>query len=253
MRANTASLKDKGFFERRPYPPDPENETAAPAGPRNGGIDREALTKALDIEDSAAGPAWEWPLAFADEVQALRAEFYSRAGESIGSPDYLAFVRSLPMDYATLASHAGFVAVLPIGLRADRSFYFADEGMRGVVLECLGEDADTIVDLLAWPLHRPEKFATALHRADALGVSQVSNTATYFGGTPLRVHRTPLGWLQAGCSGCVPLNPVTAPEWLGWALGNILADDVDHGREISRMVGHRIDPTRILAPVRRAA
>jgi hypothetical protein len=51
------------------------------------------------------------------------------------------------------------------------------------------------------------------------------------------------------------LDPEEAPAWLGWALGNICGEDIEHAREIARILHGYFDRKRILAPVgtRRAA
>jgi hypothetical protein len=90
-------------------------------------------------------------------------------------------------------------------------FDFADDGtaeaVRAVVHIAKGEDADTPVDLIAWTRAQPCRVFQCLGTAEALGVDQIGNPASWFLGKPLVVHRCPLDWLRAGCTGIVILDP----------------------------------------------
>ncbi|MFG1331141.1 hypothetical protein V5F41_07785 [Xanthobacter autotrophicus] len=104
------------------------------------------------------------------------------------------------------------------------------------------------VDHVAWPLDRPSEFATAIGHADMLGADQVDNPASFFGGRPLPILRTPLAWLRAGCRGVVVLDERRAGARLAAALGNLLAEDLDHARELHRMMGRAFPTNRIRVP-----
>jgi hypothetical protein len=180
-----------------------------------------------------------------------RAELYER---SLPTPEWLAFWTAAgPFDHAIIGAHAGSLSVLPVQFFADRTFDLTESGRLSAVVEVLDCDGETVVDLVAWPIDRPDKFATFHHRADALGVGQVQDPATYLGSRPLLVHRTPLAWLQAGCSGVVVLNELTAPRWLGAACGRIAGADVQHARELARLLYPFIEPHRIVVPIQEAA
>jgi hypothetical protein len=123
-------------------------------------------------------------------------------------------------------------------------FEFADPGeMAAIVLVLDGEGE--VIDAVAWATSDEQRFATLLGRAQALGLDQVSNAATYFAGQALQVHRSPLRWLKAGCRGCVVLDRRSAWQWLGDAPGPIEGEDVAHARTLlfllkGRKTSHQI-------------
>ncbi|UDQ88585.1 hypothetical protein LJE71_20455 [Xanthobacter autotrophicus] len=131
-----------------------------------------------------------------------------------------------------------------------RRFHIDPAGELAVVVEVLEIERGErwLVDHVAWPIDRPSEFATAEGRADLLGTDQVDNPASFFGGRPLFVHRTPLGWLRAGCQGVVVLDERRAGARLAGALGNLLAEDLDHARELHRLMGRAFPTNRIRVP-----
>jgi hypothetical protein len=78
------------------------------------------------------------------------------------------------------------------------------------------------------------------------------NPATYWGGEPCRLLRTPLEWLAAGIEGCaVILDPLRAKPILDWAPGDFAAVDVNHADHLVAMGA--VDPERLFVARRRAA
>jgi hypothetical protein len=73
----------------------------------------------------------------------------------------------------------------------------------------------------------------------------------------LAIHRNPLDWLRAGCSGVVILDHVNASACLSRKLGDLLAEDEEHARDLRMMLCQPpVDPASIKFPraiVRRAA
>jgi hypothetical protein len=117
-----------------------------------------------------------------------------------------------------------------------------------VVIEVLGEDDETVIDLCAWPLNRPSTFGTVLG-CDALGMARVVNPATWAFGEVLKIHKTPLDWIKAGCSGCCILNHRHAACWLREALGPIAVEDIEHARQLDAVLNLRQFPRpQILVP-----
>jgi len=97
----------------------------------------------------------------------------------------------------------------------------------------------------------PACFDTMLGRGAILGAGEVLNPATYWGGEPCRLFRTPLEWLKEGAEGCaVILDPLRAKPILEWAPGNLGAMDVDHANQLIAM---GVVPERIVVPMRGAA
>lgn len=174
--------------------------------------------------------------------------FYTVAGWTPEAADY---VKAHALDLDQIAANAGMFAVCLAQVCAHETpaqFDFSPQGVPAGVIEVLAENGETIIDLCAWPLNAPERFATAVGEADMLGIGAIRNPATYAHGRPLQVHRTPLGWLKANCQGCVILNREWGGHWLRKAHGPLLAEDLQHGRELRRLLGPRFDVKRLLVP-----
>ena len=130
-----------------------------------------------------------------------------------------------------LCQHTGISNVTGIP-----AFDFFPDGVPAAVIEVLAEDAVTVIDLVAWPLHAPDMFATAIGEADMLGILGMKSTPRCRFTEPLQLHRTPLNWLKAGCRGCVVLNPRFGGYWLRRCDRHILTEDLAHGRELKAML-----------------
>jgi len=161
------------------------------------------------------------------------------------------------IDLTAAYAFIGILAVTPVAFLPPGRFDFVDDAaadaeMAAVCEVVLGAEAE-VVDLCAWSCADPTRFATARGVADALGGDQVENPATYFGGRPLLVHRSPLAWIKSGCRGCVILNRRSAPDWLAPAPGRIAGEDIDHARELARLLRGYVDLERIVAPLKVAA
>lgn len=168
--------------------------------------------------------------------------------------DWFAYVRSAGLDVRSIYAHAGLLAVTHIRVLAGGRFDWAttdDEGAElGAVIEVIeieGGEAVT-VDLVAWSTTEPSRFGTAMGRASLLGGANVANPATYFAGKRLHVHRTPLAWARAECAGVVMLDRVRGLPRLAEAAGELMAEDVAHGRQLMRGLGAMFDPERIFVP-----
>jgi hypothetical protein len=178
-----------------------------------------------------------------------RAELGDRAEPS---QEWKSYITAQQIDL-TLYAFIGVLAVTRVQFLPLHRFDFDDEGMPAAVCEVLDDDAETVIDLVAWSVTKPEKFGVALGIAAGLGTDQARNPATFFGGQPLVIRRTPLGWIKAGCRGAVILSRLLAPNWLGTALGNIAGEDLEHARELARLLHPHVSPRRIMAPLPEAA
>jgi len=163
------------------------------------------------------------------------------------SPEAASYLTAENISLEIALAHAGIFAVCRCNFNG-RRFEFDGDGVPAAVVEVLADDAATPIDLCAWPLDLPERFATALGEADLIGITNVTNPATFAGGRPLRVWRTPLAWLKAGCQGCAVLNPAGGRHWLPMAPGKLLAESLEHGRALRSMLGKDFDPNRLLVP-----
>jgi hypothetical protein len=179
-----------------------------------------------------------------------RVDLYARAD---WSPAWQQYVTTNAIDIIHAYKFCGIIAVTRVEFLGRGRFEFSGDGELAAVVECLDYDAETPIDLCAWSVAEPSRFATLLGSADALGIDQVENPATFFLGQHLQLRRTPLKWLQAGCTGAVILRPETAPRWLGAAPGRIAGEDLAHARQIARLVYPIVLPEKILAPLRGAA
>ncbi|MGC1861552.1 MAG: hypothetical protein WA733_10615 [Methylocystis sp.] len=184
---------------------------------------------------------------------AMRAQLYDVLPTREGN----AYRASLGIDHATIEAECGVVVIAPVRYFPGRSFDLIEDvdtgGVLSAIIEVFDADARTIIDLVAWPLNRPDKFARALGRGDGLAIWRVLDPGTYAYSSEkaLRVHRTPDSWLRAGCQGVVILNTMSAPRWLSASPGHLLAENIEHGREIGRLLHPLFDPRRILAPLNR--
>ena len=162
-----------------------------------------------------------------------RVELYARAD---WSPDSAAYIRANQIDIVACYRFCGIVAVTPCAFyarRFDFAHYDEPDAEPAAVIEVIGQDAETVIDLCAWPLNSPDHFASGLGAAALLGTDRVTNPATYYAGQFLQVYRTPLAWLQAGCAGAVILDPIEARFALSHARGPIAGEDLDHAERIS--------------------
>ena len=197
-------------------------------------------------EETGHSILWE----LATPLQRLRAELYETSEVSL---EHVEFVRSEKLNLQAVEAHAGVLVVRPVRFFPNRTFDLAINGVLSVVIEVFDDDDETVIDLVAWPVNRPEKFATAFGYAEALGLAQVCDPETYVDGQPLRIHQTPLAWVKAGCNGVVILRETSAFLWLPRALGNLAAEDLAHGQRVARLLHSFFDPARIVVPARKAA
>jgi hypothetical protein len=183
---------------------------------------------------------------------AARTELNRRAEPTV---DWLDYIRNTGIDVPTVRRFAGVLAVTYCIFYDHRRFDFADPGEReaepAAVIAALGDDAETVIDLVAWPIAEPDRFASLFSDVAVLGADRVANAASYFGGQHLQLYKTPLRWLQAGCNGAVVIDPHGGRFVLRRALGPVAGEDIDHARAIQKL--SRLPPGRILAPVRAVA
>ena len=173
----------------------------------------------------------------------MRRQFYD-LGE--WTPDARDYVCRHGLDLDTMRAHAGHFAIALCKFFGDndgsRVFQFSPEGIPAAVVEALGSDGHSVIDLVAWPTEAPWQFATAIEEVDILGAWHMRQR----GGAPLPVFDTPLAWLKAGCSGCVPISHDWSGFWLDMAGGPFVAQSIDSGRAVRDLLGPRAVRHRIL-------
>lgn len=166
------------------------------------------------------------------------------------------YMKEQGIDPETAEAHAGIVSGFHCSFDNSGFFYFDQEGEKCLVFEVLDEDAATTIDLCAFAVAAPERFGTAMGNAPILGLTNVTNPASWAFGKVLPIYRTPLEWLREGCSGVCILSHRDAPAMLGEALGPLLATDEAHARDLRGMLcTPPVNPKNIVfkATARRAA
>ncbi len=175
-----------------------------------------------------------------------RLTFIAREMNRVGgvTPESIAYVKRHGLNLGTVIAKAGFLTVALAKFYGDNSgdasFSFDVDGVPSAVIEAnIFDYRREIVtaDYVAWPLHRPEDFATAMGVNDGADVLGPENMVQRHG-APLYVHTTPLEWLKADCEGCVVLKP-GGRHWLHKAGGPFVCSGVGPGRELRRLLGGR--------------
>ncbi len=188
-------------------------------------------------------------------ISGALAELYDLNRPRLKTVDYLA---DQGIDINAVAGFCGSPTVLPITLLPNRLFDLPDHGAEtidGVVIEARGEDGETIIDLVAWPVANATDIHTLCGAAPMLGLWQAFNAATYVFDVPLVMHRTPLAWLQAGCNGAAVTIPRLVARTFLDLPGRIGAADLAHQRELKSLLNDMIRAVEIVSPktIRRAA
>ena len=160
------------------------------------------------------------------------------------------YARRHGIDLAAIEVSAGIPVLAALRYQPDRSFDL-DGGTPSIVIEAWADDFGDVLDLVAWPLEKPAKFARLYGRAVVLGGAALGSAGSDDG--PLRVHRTPLSWLQAGCVGLVLLDPTRGILVLRDAPNRIAAEDDAHAAELAGLMVASLPLARIVVPEGRGA
>ena len=119
------------------------------------------------------------------------------------------------------------VKFLPDGL-----FNYDDFGETTFVMAVHDEDAETVIDLVAWSTRDPGTFGTRFGTS-ILGLDSLMNPASYANG-PCCLYSNPLAWLQADCAGAVVLDYFKAKAALQAAPGPLTADTIEFAEYLVR-------------------
>lgn len=120
-------------------------------------------------------------------------------------------------------------------------FSFDPFGRGAFAMAVHAADAETVTDLVAWPVRDPAIFGV-MFGAGILGIDRLLNPASYVNG-PCMLYSTPLSWLQAGCEGAAVLDYEAARLPLHAAPGPLTADSLAFADSLSI---HGITPYRKL-------
>jgi hypothetical protein len=176
--------------------------------------------------------------------------------------DTARWLRAQGVDVARALNIAGPIIEHTITVFDRHAFDFAAPdavgAVRAIVHVVYGDDAETPVDLVAWTRAHPERVLRCLRAAVALGIDRIANPASYFAGKPLQIHRTPLAWLRANCQGIVVLSADGVLDRLDRLPARpepyrLLAEDLDHGVELRRLLAPLRPRVRLFVPSENAA
>lgn len=185
------------------------------------------------------------------EMLEWRADLQARAEPS---REWMEYVRGAGISMPAVYAHCGLLALARCRFIAGQRFdWSGEDGELAAVIEVVEVERGEPVtkDLVAWSIDEPSRFGTAMGTASILGGDQLRNPASFFPDQPLPVWRTPLAWVTAGCRGVVLLDEVSGPRRLAGALGKLLAEDLEHAREIDRLCHPWLDRKRLLLPLPR--
>lgn len=159
------------------------------------------------------------------------------------------YCRENSIDFSATARACGGVFLAPIKPSGPR-FDPRPGGTLAAWCDVLDEDGEEVLDAVAWPVGDPDRVLTLGARAPALGMARAIDPATYTFDQPLPLFRTPLAWLQTGCTGVVLLDHDAGARWLIDLPTSALAvEDWRHGGEIKRWLA-AVASKRIIVPQR---
>jgi hypothetical protein len=241
LRADTGKIRGL-LFPSRSGPPDPQKQSPATAATGSGANAEKKIgeDQSQPYQNPASGARF-----MPSPLHIARQAFYDRAGFTREASAYLARHR---LNLGLIEAHAGILAFCDCefftGDDGQAIFRTAPDGVPSAVVEALNvKDGHSVVDLVAWPLDAPEAFATAVQSVHLLGAASLYWKPK---GKPIELHETPLDWIKAQFTGCVPINPEWAGYWLHKAGGPFIAQSAAHGREIREMLGGQAGQHKIL-------
>ncbi len=120
---------------------------------------------------------------------------------------------------------AGPIVRTPVTFLPDDRFKLDSFGEIAFALAVHAEDAETLIDLVAWSAREPATFGT-LFGTGILGLDSLMNPASYVG-HPCGLYSSPLAWLQASCAGAVVLDWQAAREALLDVPGPFTTDSLE--------------------------
>jgi len=158
------------------------------------------------------------------------------AREHLSAIDNMVAARGLPKLVKMGVGGPAYVAAGLVGLaRVELAgeTYQPTPGGELVYVQPVVED-DELIDLCGWLADHPDRWALRLGVGFALGEDAI-RAAMWPSAGPLPLHRTPLDWLRADCTGACILRPADA--WRELAdFEAVVAENIDHGRAVEKML-----------------
>ncbi len=181
----------------------------------------------------------------------LLAARFALLARAWASPAFLNYLRDNELDIDVVNRVAGISAVIPIVVHDHYRWEFGRIGADplGFVIEAMGRDGESVEDLVAWPIDDPANVLSMFGRVGMVGLDNAFNPATYHLDKPLRMHRTPLRWLQSGGAGAAMVSPrLAAYDFLDIA-GRIAGEDRRHAQELLAIAESVVVRGRFVSPV----
>jgi hypothetical protein len=152
-------------------------------------------------------------------MYALRAAINLFGSEAV-RPRLGQLLRDQGIDYSAVMHRTGPVCLRRIVVDDCSCSFEVDEeyGELAFIFAVHDLDAESVIDLVAWPIKRPRAFATYLAFAGLLGGDAAINPASFVDG-PCPIWASPLSWLQSDLRGCVVLRAEVAAPVLDQAPG----------------------------------
>jgi hypothetical protein len=170
------------------------------------------------------------------------------------------YLKSHGVSFTEEAPYAiGAYSVAPVIDCGNMRFEFGanhQDAFEAFVFEVLDWGVETVIDLAAWPMDRPDRVMSMFGRAGLLRAFEAMNPATYILDYPLIMHRTPLEFMQAGFRGSAVVDPYRAAWDLFDVPGRIAAHDQIQAWQIHELMTSIIPTDKICvasAEERRAA
>ena len=127
-------------------------------------------------------------------------------------------------------------------IRTAGTFYKPDpDGNPAIIVPAM--DGGGLVDLVAFDPRRPGRWHVRLGACPLLGIDNMGLWLE-----PLRLWRSPLGYLRAKLQGAVVLTWPAALPLLA-CCSEIIAEDVPHGREVRKELSRRNALPKISVPI----
>ena len=141
------------------------------------------------------------------------------------------YIASLGVDPAIIAARCGRLVVVPGGhpLIEDAASK-EDVRLPHVFCEVRDFDGETTVDLAVWAVGLPDEWYAGHGVGVMLGHVNVETPSE----NSLQIWRDPESWLRAECDGVVIIRRAEAWRDLGRWPGYLVAEDIEHARELAR-------------------
>lgn len=150
-------------------------------------------------------------------------------GQGFPSREGIAALRGAGVSDATLMAHT--ITEAPVRFLPRRRWEYYPGGIPSLLLAVRDAFGD-VVDIIAWPITRPDKWARLTGKAVLLGEDALTRAVF---DEPVKVWRTPLSWLVAGGDGLVVLDQDKAWRRLNGGPA-LVGEDLAHAKELRTII-----------------